>query len=72
MKKKQSVPYILKDCDSFVELILKGNHAELVSNLENYSLSNLKLLVQLLGRGNELPYYLGNDRFAQHLFGIKI
>ena len=70
-EKKQSVSYILKDCDSFVELILKGNHAELVSNLENYSLSNLKLLVQLLGRGNELPYYLGNDRFAQHLFELK-
>ena len=70
-EKKQSVPYILKDCDSFVELILKGNHTELVSNLENYSLSNLKLLVQLLAQGNELPYYLGNDRFAQHLFELK-
>ena len=68
---KQSVPYILKDCDSFVELILKGNHTELVSNLENYSLSNLKLLVQLLEQNNELPYYLGNDRFAQHLFELK-
>lgn len=70
-EKKQSVSYILKDCDSFVELILKGNHAELVSNLENYSLSNLKLLVQLLRQGNELPYYLGNDGFAQHLFELK-
>lgn len=70
-EKKQSVSYILKDCDSFVEIILKGNHAELVSNLENYSLSNLKLLVQLLRQGNELPYYLGNDGFAQHLFELK-
>ena len=70
-EKKQSVSYILKDCDSFVELILKGNHAELVSNLENYSLSNLKLLVQLLRQGNELPYYLGSDGFAQHLFELK-
>ena len=37
-EKKQSVSYSLKDCDSFVELILKGNHAELVGNLENYSI----------------------------------
>ena len=70
-EKKQSVSYNLKDCDSFVELILKGNHAELVGNLENYSISNLKLLVQFLKQNNELPYYVGNDRFAQHLFEVK-
>ena len=67
----QSVSYTLKDCDSFVELILKGNHDELVGNLENYSISNLKLLVQFLKQKNELPYYIGNDRFAQHLFEVK-
>ena len=70
-EKKQSVSYSLKDCDSFVELILKGNHAELVGNLENYSIPNLKLLVQFLKQNNELPYYIGNDRFAQHLFEVK-
>lgn len=70
-KKRQSVSYSLKDCDNFVELILKGNHAELVGNLENYSISNLKLLVQFLKQNNELPYYIGNDRFAQRLFEVK-
>ena len=70
-EKKQSVSYSLKDCDSFVELILKGNHTELVGNLENYSIPNLKLLVQFLKQNNELPYYIGNDKFAQHLFEVK-
>ncbi len=68
---KQRVSYSLKDCDSFVELILKGNHAGLVGNLENYSISNLKLLVQFLKQDNELPYYIGNDRFVRHLFEVK-
>ena len=67
----QGVPYILKDCDSFVEIVLKGNHYKLVGNLENYSLSNLKLLVQLLKQKNKLPYYVGNNMFAQHLFELK-
>ena len=69
-EKGQSVPYTLKDCDSFVELILKGNHVKLVGELENYSLSNLKLLVKFL-ENNNIPYYLGNDRYAQHLFELK-
>lgn len=69
-EKGQSVPYTLKDCDSFVELILKGNHVKLVGGLENYSLSNLKLLVKFL-ENNNIPYYLGNDRYALHLFEFK-
>ena len=70
-EKGQSVPYILKDCDSFVELILKGNHTKLVGGLENYSISNLKLLVKFLENNKNIPYYLGNDRYAQHLFELK-
>lgn len=70
-EEKRSVSYSLTECDSFVELILKGNHSELVGNLENYSISNLKLLVQYLKQNNKLPYYVGNDRFAQHLFELK-
>lgn len=69
--KEQSVPKFLNSCDSFVALILRGNHTKLVGNLEDYSLSNLKLLVQLLGQTNKLPYYLGDDRFAEHLFELK-
>lgn len=70
-EKGQSVPYTLKDCDSFVELILKGNHIKLVGGLENYSLPNLKLLVKFLENNKNIPYYLGNDRYAQHLFEFK-
>ena len=66
------VPLILKGCDSFIELVLKSNHFELISNLENYSLSNLKLLAQLLKKNINLPYYLGNDRYAQLLFDLKL
>lgn len=70
-EKGQSIPYTLKDCDSFVELILKGNHVKLVERLENYSLSNLKLLVKFLENNKNIPYYLGNDRYAKHLFELK-
>lgn len=70
-EKSQRVFYVLKDCDNFVELILKGNHIKLIERLENYSLSNLKLLVKLLKNNKNIPYYLGNDRYAQHLFELK-
>ena len=70
-EKKRGVSSALKDCDSFIKIILKGNHTELIGNLENYSISNLKLLAQFLRQGNELPYYLGNKGFAQHLFESK-
>ena len=70
-EKGQYVPYTLKDCDSFVEVVLKGNHDKLVGNLENYSLSNLKLLVQFLKQNKSLPYYVGNSLFAQYLFELK-
>lgn len=71
-EKGQSVPYTLKDCDSFIELILKGNHVKLIGGLENYSLSNLKLLVKFLENNKNIPYYLGNYRYAQHLFELKL
>ena len=67
----QNVSYNLKDCDSFVELILKGNHVKLIGGLENYSLSNLKLLVKFLENNKNIPYHLGNDRYAKHLFELK-
>ncbi len=67
----QSVSYILKDCDNFVTLILKGKHVKLIGGLENYSLTNLKLLVKLLENKINIPYYLGNDRYAKHLFSLK-
>lgn len=70
-EKGQNIPYILKDCDSFVELILKGNHVKLVGDLENYSSSNLKLLTKCLENNKNVPYYLGNDRYAKHLFELK-
>lgn len=70
-EKKQSISYVLNDYDNFIKLVLKNNHTELVNNIENYSVANLKLLVQSLKHKNQIPYYLGNDRFAQHLFDLK-
>src|SRR5574344_98773 len=69
--KNKDVAYSLKDCDNFVELILQKNNVKLVGNLEKYSLSNLKLLAQLLEKNKKIPYYLGNELFAQHLFELK-
>ena len=66
-----SVPFPLKYCDNFVELILKGNHIKLVDGIEDYSLSNLKLLYNLLKQNKKIPYYLGNGRYAEHLFNLK-
>ena len=64
-------PYVLDDCDNFTELILKGNHVELIKNLEKYSLSNLKLLAKALKPNTTISYYVGHDRFALHLFENK-
>jgi len=69
--KKIGVSLTLKDCDHFVELILKNNHLDLVSNLEKYSLSNLKLLIPLLKQQKDIPYYFGNKKYAEHLFEFK-
>lgn len=70
-EKQQWVASVLKDCDNFVELILKGNHVKLIDRLENYSLSNLKLLAQFLEKNKSISYNLGDDRYAQHLFELK-
>ena len=70
-KERESIPYSLKECDNFVKLILQGNYIKLIGKLEKYSLSNLKLLVSTLKNKTDLPYYLGNDRFALHLFELK-
>ncbi len=70
-EKKQSISFDLMHCDNFIELILKGNCVELIGNLENYSLPNLKLLVKTLEKSKGIPYYLGNERYAYHLFELK-
>ena len=71
LNNKEYISSNLQDCDSIVELILKGNHIKLISNIENYSLASLKLLVKFLEQNNKVPYYLGNDRFLEHLFELK-
>jgi len=63
--------YRLNHCDKFIELILKGNHINLIGNLDGYSISNLKLLVKVVEKNNKVPYYLGNNSFANHLFRHK-
>ena len=67
----QSIPYALEESENFVKLILEEKRVDLIGKLEIYSISNLKQLVQLLNKGLELPYYLANDRFAQHLLNSK-
>lgn len=68
---KNSVSYSLKDCDKFVELILKSGNTHLLGDFENYSLGNLKLLAQFSRDNKDIPYYLGNDRYAKHIFDMK-
>lgn len=74
-KKTESVKYtlrgILSKAEAFVELILKNKYIKLIANIEEYSLSNLKQLAMLLSEGLKLPYYLGNFRYAEHLFDLK-
>ncbi len=67
---KLSVSYTLEKCDKITELILKGNYVNLINKLENYSPDNLKLLVNIPSL-DELPYYIGDDRYAKHLFELK-
>lgn len=69
LEKKENVSYYLKGCDKFIEIILKNGYTELIFEIENYSLSNLKLLAKI--NLINLPYYLGNDRFAERLFELK-
>lgn len=62
--------YNLRNCDSFVELVL-NNNAKLIYEIENYSLSNLKLLARFL-KSQKLDFpYLGDDRLAYKLFELK-
>lgn len=71
-EKTESLSGKLMKCDNFVELILKGNNAKLVNNLENYSLSNLKLLSKFtIKNNNNISVYKGTDRFSYHLFELK-
>lgn len=70
-ERQASVASALKDCDSFVELVLKGDNTKLINNLENYSLENLKLLVKFIEHNRNIPNYVGNYRFADHLFELK-
>lgn len=62
--------YNLRNCDSFVELVL-NNNAKLIYEIENYSLSNLKLLAKFLKSQKLDSPYLGNDRSAYKLFELK-
>ena len=63
--------HFLLERDSFVELILRGDNVKLLSNIEEYSPSNLKLLVKFLKRNNNIPCDLANYKFAKHLFELK-
>ncbi len=70
-EKGERVSSKLKNNDSFVELILKGNHEKLITQIQKYSLSNLKLLAKFLKKNKNIPHYLGDYMCAQHLFDLK-
>lgn len=70
-KKGLSVEYTLRKNEAFIDLILKNKYIGLIGNIEEYSLSNLKQLASLISDGIQLPYYLGNERYAQNIFELK-
>lgn len=70
-KKGTSVGYTLRNNEVFVGLILKNKYTKLIRNIEEYSLTNLKQLANLIQSGVQLPYYLGNERYAQNIFELK-
>ena len=70
-KKGLSVEYTLRKNEAFIDLILKNKYTNLIGNIEEYSLTNLKQLANLIQSGVKLPYYLGNERYAQNIFELK-
>lgn len=70
-KYKKGVSHTLKECDSFIKLIIEEKQINLISNVEEYSKSNLKLLTSIIDEKNELPYYLGTARYAKRIFELK-
>lgn len=69
--KNENISYRLKDCDNFITLVLYEGKTNLISNIQNYSIENLRLLVQLLNKNIQLPYYIGNNEFAEHIIKLK-
>ena len=69
--KNENISYRLKDCDNFITLVLEEGKTNLISNIQNYSIENLRLLVQLLNKNIQLPYYIGNNEFAEHIIKLK-
>ena len=69
--KGTSVGYTLRNNEVFIGLILKNKYTKLIRNIEEYSLTNLKQLANLIQSGVQLPYYLGNERYAQNIFELK-
>ena len=70
-KKGLSVEYTLRKNEAFIDLILKNKYTNLIGNIEEYSVTNLKQLANLIQSGVKLPYYLGNERYAQNIFELK-
>ncbi len=71
LNKKGDIPFHIKDCDNLVTIILKYKYYKLIGNIENYSISNLKLLLGTLKEGVKIAYYLGNKKFMEHIFSLK-
>ena len=63
--------YRLEEIESYIQLILEEGKVSLIRDLQNYSISNLRELVLLIQNGVEIPYYHGNQYFANHLFELR-
>ncbi len=69
--KENNVPYLLRNNDSIVKLILLEKKQDLITNIEEYSVDNLKLLADLMKTGLKVSERYGNVRLASKLFSIK-
>ena len=69
--KNNNVPYILRNNDSIVKLILLANNQELIANIDEYSVDNLKILAGLVKDGINISARYGDMRFANKLFSVK-
>ena len=61
----------LKELPAFIQLYLEEKPKELIGNLKNYSVLNLKKLVENINDECSYPYYAGTNDFANYLFSIK-
>ncbi len=56
---------------TFIKLILEEGKFDLISDMENYSVSNLKLLIKVIKDKYKIPYYRLGKNFMEYILSIK-